>query len=276
MARRVILALALSLTFFVGLQQPVHAVPSWAPAGTASIHPGVQTESDAGQCTSNFVFYDSSNVVYIGSAAHCTGTGGATETDGCLAGSLPLGTQVQIQGATRPGTLVYSSWLAMQAAEESDENACAFNDFGLIRLDPADFGRVNPSVPHWGGPNGINTTGAAVGSRVHSYGNSGLRGGVTTLSPKTGTVVQELGDGWSHEVYTATPGIPGDSGSAFLDASGRALGVLATLQAAPLAGSNGVSDISHILGYMSAHSSLNVTLATGTVDFNGSQVPIRL
>ncbi len=183
---------------------------------------------------------------------------------------------MEVEGATRPGTLVYSSWLAMQAADESDENACAFNDFGLIRLDPADFGRVNPSIPHWGGPTGINTTGAAVGSQVYSYGNSSLRGGVTTLSPKTGTVVEEVGDGWSHEVYTATPGIPGDSGSAFLDSSGRALGVLATLQIAPLAGSNGVSDISHILAYLSSHSSLNVTLATGTVAFNPSQLPVRL
>ncbi len=276
MVRRLVVALLVSLALFIGLQQPVSAAPSWAPAATAAIHPGVQTESDAGQCTSNFVFYDSSNAVYLGSAAHCTGTGAATDTDGCLAGSLPLGTQVQVQGATRPGTLVYSSWLAMQAAGESDENTCAFNDFGLIRLDPADFGRVNPSIPNWGGPNGINTSGAAAGSRVYSYGNSSLRAGVTTLSPKTGTVVEQIGEGWSYEVYTATPGIPGDSGSAFLDASGRALGVLATLQAAPFAGSNGVGDISHILGYMGTHSSVNVTLATGTVAFNSGQVPVRL
>ena len=276
MIRRIVLTLGVSLALFIGLQHPVNAAPSWAPAASAAIHPGVQTESNAGQCTSNFVFYDSSNVIYLGSAAHCTGTGGATETDGCDSGSLPLGTQIQVEGATRPGTLVYSSWLAMQAAGERDENTCAFNDFALIRLDPADFGRVNPSVPHWGGPTGINTSGAAVGSQVYSYGNSSLRGGVTTLSPKTGTVAEQVGDGWSYEVYTATPGIPGDSGSAFLDSAGRGLGVLVTLQVAPLPGSNGVSDISHILAYLSSHSSLNVTLANGTVSFNPSQVPVRL
>jgi hypothetical protein len=37
------------------------------------------------------------------------------------------------------------------------------------------------------------------------------------------------GAGWSHNVATVTPGVPGDSGSAFLDANGRALGVLSTL-----------------------------------------------
>jgi hypothetical protein len=40
--------------------------------------------------------------------------------------------------------------------------------------------------------------------------------------------VGDDGNGWSHTVYTVTPGIPGDSGSAFLDASGNALGVLST------------------------------------------------
>ena len=47
------------------------------------------------------------------------------------------------------------------------------------------------------------------------------------------------GGGWTHLVYTATPGIPGDSGSAFIDAQGRAFGVLSTLQIAPTVGSNG-------------------------------------
>ena len=30
--------------------------------------------------------------VFLGQAAHCASTGGQTDTDGCLAGSLPLGT----------------------------------------------------------------------------------------------------------------------------------------------------------------------------------------
>ena len=32
--------------------------------------------------------------------------------------------------------------------------------------------------------------------------------------------------GWSHSVYTVSPGIPGDSGSGLLDAKGHAIGVL--------------------------------------------------
>ena len=43
------------------------------------------------------------------------------------------------------------------------------------------------------------------------------------------------GGGWSRTVYTVTPGIPGDSGSGFLNASGQAIGVLSTVAIAPYA-----------------------------------------
>ena len=66
-------------------------------------------------------------------------------------------------------------------------------------------------------------------------------------------MVQTEGNGWSHTVYTVTPGIPGDSGSGFLNASGQAIGVLSTVALAPLAGSNGVGDLSRELAYARAH-----------------------
>ena len=129
---------------------PAAADPAWAPAASAPVHPGVQTVTDGGQCTSNFVFFDSADI-YIGQAAHCSGTGAATDTNGCDAGSLPLGTRVEIDGASRPGTLAYSSWIAMQAAGETDPDACDYNDFALVELDPADHDEVNPSIPFWAG-----------------------------------------------------------------------------------------------------------------------------
>jgi hypothetical protein len=244
------------------------AAPTWAPAATAPIHPGVQTLTEGAQCTANFVFYDASNTVYIGQAAHCSGTGGATETNGCDSGSLPIGTPVEVDGASQPGTMVYNSWLAMQAAGETNPDVCAFNDLALVRLNPADFGKVNPSIPFWGGPSGIDNNGTAGGETVYSYGNSSLRGGVTQLSPKQGVSLGDAGNGWSHNVYTATPGIPGDSGSAFLNSAGAALGVLSTVQIAPVAGSNGVGDVSREISYMNSHSSLGVQLANGTQPFN--------
>lgn len=155
----------------------------------------------------------------------------------------------------------------MADVEESDSNTCNYNDFALVRIDPADHDKVNPTIPIYGGPQGVNTDGPATGERVYTYGNSSLRLGIEQLSPKTGISLGSSGGGWSHSVYTVTPGIPGDSGSAFLDSEGRALGVLSTLQIAPVAASNGVGDIHRALTYANAVGGMNVVLAEGTEPF---------
>ena len=246
------------------------AAGAWAPAATATVHPGVQTLTAGGQCTANFIYTAGGNT-YIGQAAHCASTGAATDTDGCLAGSLPLGTPVEITGASRPGTLAYSSWLTMQANGESNADTCAYNDLALVKIDPADVGKVNPSVPGFGGPTGVGGA-SATGDDVYSYGNSSLRFGITQLSPKRGIVVSTEGNGWSRTVYTVTPGIPGDSGSGFLNGSGQAIGVLSTVALAPLAASNGVGDLSRELAYARAHGLSDLQVANGTEPFTNDVV----
>ncbi len=269
--------------------RPAVAAPTWAPAPTATIHPGVLTQPPIGQCTANFVFFSASDV-FLGSAAHCFDIGVPTN-NGC-GESMPLGTEVQVQGATQPAVLAYSSWLAMQVPPETDDDVCAFNDFALLRLDPTDVGRVNPSIPFWGGPTGLDTNGAGPLEQVYSYGpleqflsygNSSLTGGLTQLSPRTGINVQEHGSGWSRNVLMLTPG--GDSGSAFLSSQGQALGVLQTLVILPparapapgeplaLPASNRVSDISRALAYAQAHGQPGVQLAGGTEPFRGGVRP---
>ena len=248
------------------------AAPTWAPASSAAIHPGVMTFTDGAQCTANFVFFDATDI-YIGQAAHCSGTGGATETNGCDSGSLPVGTPVEVTGAGKPGTMVYNSWLTMQAKGETDANTCDYNDLALVKLNPADHGKVNPSVPFWGGPNAVGAT-TQLRDKVYSYGNSSLRGGVSQLSPKEGYSLGDGGGGWTHTVYTLTPGIPGDSGSAFLSKTGAALGVLSTVAIAPVTGSNGVGDVAKEFTYMKANSSLSgVSLALGTEPFKAGSLP---
>jgi hypothetical protein len=241
---------------------------AWAPAATAPVHPGVMTFTDGAQCTSNFVF-TAGGAVYLGQAAHCSGTGAATETDGCASASLPIGTPVEVDGAQQPGTLVYNSWLTMQARGEADPDTCAFNDLALIRLAPGDAANTNPSIPFFGGPTGVGGA-SATGATVYSYGNSSLRLGISQLSPKQGVVVSTEGNGWSRTLYTLTPGIPGDSGSAFLDAGGKAIGVLSTVAIAPLAGSNGVGDLGRELDYLNRFGGLGaVSLVNGTEPFRG-------
>jgi hypothetical protein len=276
--KRLLLAVALlaPLAMLPGTS-PASAAPQWAPAATAAIHPGVQTVTNGGQCTANFVYVDAAGAVYLGQAAHCSSTGTNTDTDGCLTGSAPIGTPVEVSGASKPGRLAYNSWLTMQAAGEKDPDVCAYNDLALVQIDPADVGKVNPSIPHWGGPTALNTTGLATADQIFSYGNSSLRFGITQLSPKTGISNGEAGNGWSHGTTMVTPGVPGDSGSALLDPSGRATGVLSTLGISlPDGSTNNFGDLSRELAYLNGHTSLGVSLALGTVAFNPNQVPLGL
>jgi hypothetical protein len=263
---------------------------AWAPEGSATIHPGVMTFtgapsflSGAGQCTANFVYTDASGGVYLGQAAHCSSTGSNTETNGCSTKSLPLGTPIYagelvnggVQNGTLIGTLSYNSWIAMRGKGEKDPNTCAFNDLALIKINAAQVGNVNPTVPFWGGPDGLSPGVSAAGGQIYSYGNSILRAGVSVLSPKTGVSLgeAEASGGWSESVYTASPGIPGDSGSGFMDAAGNAQGVLSTVELAPLPASNGVGMLAKELAYANSATGLGLKVAPGTTAFQAVPVP---
>jgi hypothetical protein len=253
---------------------------AWAPASSALIHPGTMMYTDGAQCTANFVYTDSAGNTYLGYAAHCAGTGSSTDTNGCQTGSVPLGTRVDLTNdgnlasegtVVGHGTLAYSSWITEHQLGTTDANTCAYNDLALVRIDAGDVAEVNPSVPFWGGPTGIDTDGTAAGDQVWTYGNSSLRAGLSPLSPHTGI---SLGDdaadgGWSHPLYTVSPGIPGDSGSGFMTAGGKAIGVLSTLGLAPLPASNNIGDLAKELAFAQAHSGIaGLQLVNGTEPFN--------
>lgn len=250
---------------------PVRPAHAWAPLNSAPIHPGVQTVTGSSQCTANFVFSHGADVL-LGQAAHCAGTGPATQTNGCVATTLPLGTPVRIAGARRPGVMVYSSWIAMQQAREANSNVCRFNDFALVRIDPADHHLVNPSVPRWGGPTGIAMTPPRAFAKVLSYGNSSLRLGFKALAPKLGVHLGAVGDGRGHLVYSGTPGVPGDSGAALLNQNGRALGVLSTVGLTPFPLSNNYADLHSALEYARTHGLPGVQLVPGTKPFDGRNI----
>jgi hypothetical protein len=263
-----------------GVHSALSPRAAWAPAASATIHPGTMMYTAGAQCTGNFVFTDAAGHTYLGYAAHCAGTGSTTDTNGCQTDSVPLGTQVDLTNdgnlasegtIVGHGTLAYSSWVTEHQLGTTDANTCAYNDLALVRIDAGDVSKVNPSVPFLGGPTGIDTDGTATGDRVWTYGNSSLRAGLSPLSPHTGI---SLGDdaadgGWSHPLYTLSPGIPGDSGSGFLTQGGTAIGVLSTLGLAPLPLSNNIGDLSKELAFAQAHSGISgLQLVNGTEPFN--------
>jgi hypothetical protein len=263
---------------------------AWAPESSATIHPGVMTFTGGssflgggGQCTANFVYTDSTGNTYLGQAAHCSSTGESTETNGCTSKSLPIGTPIYsgdivnggVQKGTKIGTLAYNSWITMKEKGEKDANTCAYNDLALIKIDASQVAKVNPTVPFWGGPNALAPSVSTKGEQIYTYGNSILRLGVSVLSPKTGVSLgdQEETQGWSQSVYTVSPGIPGDSGSAYMNAAGNALGVLSTVEFAPLPASNGVGTLAKELAYANSATGLGLQVAPGTTAFNSVPVP---
>ncbi|RNL77272.1 hypothetical protein [Nocardioides marmorisolisilvae] len=254
------------------------AASTWASESKATIKPGVQMVTAGAQCTANFVFKDASGRVYVGYAAHCAGTGSSTDTNGCKTKSLPLGTKVEfvtggnlLSGGTTLGTgrLAYSSWNTMQKIGAKGMALCAYNDLALVRVDPAYVGKVNPTVPVWGGPSAISTTLLKAGAKIYTVGNSGLRSG--TAASKSGSVTGVVGGGLAYTLTTGNPGIPGDSGSGFMDAAGHPVGVLSTisvgLSVTPV--SNTMGNIVKELVFAQRHSGIKgLYLVKGTRAFS--------
>ena len=259
------------------------ATVPWAPWETASVHPGVLTSTGSQRCTSNFLFRDAAGHLYLGQAAHCARSDANARKlapgearSGCNFGSLPLGTTVGFVNSTVSGTLAYSSWLTMQEREETDKAACVANDFALVAIPDAARDQVNPSVPYFGGPTDVRRAATPSGEAVATFGNSPTRQGIDAIDVKQGYVIGFADDGWTYRVVTATPGIPGDSGSGLLDSAGKALGVIVTLSLEP-PGTNGVTDAAHALDYARAHSGIRgLQLVPGTEAFVGPSVVAAL
>ena len=271
MTRSRLCCLAVGLVIAIAAAAPAVA-GAWAPAGSATIKPGNMTYT-AG-CSMHLELHLPGRLERVHRPGRPLLGHGRADGHQRLHQRLCANRHASdVDGASRPGTLVYNSWLTMQALGETDPDTCQYNDLALIKLDPADVANVNPSVPGFGGPTGLGSSAAKLGDTVYSYGNSSLRMGVTKLSPKQGIVASSEGNGWSRTVYTVTPGIPGDSGSGFMDASGNAIGILSTLQLAPTPASNGVGDLRHELDYLHAHSSFTgVQLVNGTQPFKPNLV----
>ena len=228
-ARMMIVSLALSVTT---------VLPATADAAT-TVGPGTRLTvrldaSSSALCTAGFAFRDAAGATYLSMAA----------------------SSVRIGDGAR-GRLAYSSWIAMRRSGETDQERCRANDVALVAVDPADAGRVDPTVPQIGGPTGLDTDGVPRGETVVSY-----QPGDGARAVKTGT---SLGDTpYGHTVLTRPPGIPGDSGAGILDGDGRAFGVLTTeFDGNPHA--NGVADLADALAYARTHGGPDVTLLTGTV-----------
>lgn len=229
------------------------AVREYGAPRNDQIRPGVEIRSRNGSCTSNFLFAANEVTFYIGTAAHCFSPDTNSGVDPCDAANETTGfAEITIENASRPGTLIYSSWDAMQQNDESPgSDLCAFNDFALVQIHADDIDNVHPAAIAFGGPTALFAGLAAVGDTVYSYGQSPFHGGVDDLEEKQGQITRVVAGGLAYRISADNAGLPGDSGSAVLHQDGRALAVLSDIGAgvnsAPV--TNGVVNLERALGY---------------------------
>ncbi len=188
-------------------------VPAASPVGAGScpgVRPGAIVESDAGQCTFNFVFAGSDGRTYIGTAGHCIlGDGPFGGDAGEQVWTAGNGPEARDGDGTRIGEFAYA------ILEDP-------RDFALIRVDPTVS--VNPQMCHFGGPTGINSDTPGLSAvLLHHFGNGLAVGAVV---PARSALALGMPD--PDHVFAEGLVVPGDSGSGIISADGRAVGVIVT------------------------------------------------
>ena len=197
--------------------------PPAAPPCTRASSP---TPPVAGTCTANFVFTEGDRV-FLGQAAHCAGTGEATETDGCSSATGPLGTEVAIQGSD--GATARRDGLQL-VGRDAGRRRDRPGPLRVQRLRPgrARAGRrratstracrssaARPACTRASCARGRRCSGTAT-RRLGTASRRFARRPARSWRPTAGAV--------GYEVYTVSPGIPGDSGSGYLTQNGRPSG----------------------------------------------------
>jgi hypothetical protein len=187
-------------------------VPAATPVGVGGcpgVRPGAVVQSDAGQCTFNFLF-DGGGQPYMGTAGHC------------ILGESPIGGDVGEQ-SWAPGTgPVARDGQGNRIGEFAYAILQDPKDFALIRLDAGV--QASAQMCHFGGPTGTNSDQGSGTLLLHHFGQ-GV--GVGTVLPGRSAVATGTPD--PDHVFADGAAVPGDSGSGVISSDGRAVGVLVTV-----------------------------------------------
>jgi hypothetical protein len=225
----------------------------WPPIQQATIRPGMRlyvdriTGSD-GFCTANFVFRSPTNgTFYIGTAAHCM-----YQDVGAKVYTSPEFGYVMGGRGDYIGKVVYSSY-AVLGTEEQGSAHTEINDFALIEIDPEVIDKVHPAMLHYGGPTGLaEVSDLAFLKKVIYFGNSPTRPGPDPVKWHEG-YIRDITAPWAFRAYTVGPGIPGDSGSGVLLASGEAAGITVAIALAPFPAESTMTTLATALSFAADH-----------------------
>ena len=169
----------------------------------SAIQPGAMLQTDAGQCTLNFVFDGlgrNAGKVYIGTAAHCGEKVGQDARD---IDDQPFG----------------------QFAFIADAGDAAF-DYAFIEVAPEHLGRVDPALKgHPDLPKGFTTPDETEAGDLVQMSGYGLGFGETQPTQEMRQTVLQSDDA---DIFTLSgPSVNGDSGGPFVHIpTGKALGLV--------------------------------------------------
>jgi hypothetical protein len=162
------------------------------------------TDTTLGWCTANFVFKKGSQWG-LGTAGHCG----------------PVGRPVSAYVVPPLGSGRLPGLYVIGRIGISHNNGIG-DDFAMINIFPEFASWMNPTMPVWGGPNGV-YRGSQVGIPVQHFGHGLVVG--TGGTPRAGVAIRwdiNHGNGFSW----ASPSAQGDSGSGVLVLGGQAAGDL--------------------------------------------------
>ena len=236
--------------------------PDGVPEQADGVRPGSQmfiesAEGTAG-CTANFIWRDTRDPdgpLYIGAAGHCflddapaSDSDARDHEDGDNVSDLSISVcaDCTFGGATglsviegeviELGDVVY----ARQVNPEEGDDGGVGHDFGLVAVPEEMEEFVDPSLPQFGGPDGVSLQAVPEGELVNQYGAGVANGEVFPTKGSTGV---SLGDGGTPESwFSALRASPGDSGSPLVEGlndgeeGGAAAGVLTHLSTNGTAG----------------------------------------
>lgn len=187
------------------LDAPCSAIAPAALADTSCkpIHPGGAVIIGGAFCTMNFVVTDGVDL-FIGTAGHCVGG---------------IGARARTPGGPDFGTVALDG---------------RRGDWAFIRIDPARYGDVDPSMAQWGGPTTIRAP-LLAGEPVLHYGHGASLGQIPETRGRVGEVVIAGADATTFVFAGSVDS--GDSGSPVMILTGEAAGIaVATIfvQGAPV------------------------------------------
>jgi prepilin-type processing-associated H-X9-DG protein len=240
----------------------------WASPDTAAIHPGVKVTMGGVDCLAGFVLVDGKKV-FLTITGGCASVWPGEDVNGCgndrdAGGVDPPRTPATIQGAKHEGWLAYHSWSRMKLQSETRPNRCQYNNLALVRVDPRDVKRVNPSIPAVGGPERV--------AKAQPVAPTQLTAFIPTMA--NAQAIDTTANGWAHTAMVDGHVSATEAGAPVLTPSGAALGMVTVVPPQGTVGQTIVSDLRRELRALrEVDRFADVHLAKATVPYKGPSFP---